>query len=283
MLGRAERALPWPAVYAIHRVMAHQDTITACALVIGNEVLSGRTRDANLNWLASRCTEMGIRLAEARVIPDVEDVIVDAINECRAKYTYVFTTGGIGPTHDDITAACIAKAFGVEIERRKEAVELLESFIKKENLNEARLKMAEVPVGAELIYNPVSKAPGFRMQNVYVMAGVPSIMRAMFEGYAPSLLTGKQVLSESVACYLPEGAVARGLSEIQDRYPDVDIGSYPFMRSGNFGCTLVSRGTDADELKQIVSEIKDMIVSLGGEPIDKDLVTPEDEKSPDDY
>ena len=112
MPGRAERALPWPAVYAIHKVMGHQDTITACALVIGNEVLSGRTRDANLNWLASRCTEMGIRLAEARVIPDVEDVIVDAINECRAKYTYVFTTGGIGPTHDDITAACIAQGRG---------------------------------------------------------------------------------------------------------------------------------------------------------------------------
>ena len=263
--------------------MADQDTITACALVIGNEVLSGRTKDANLNWLASRCTEMGIRLAEARVIPDVEEVIVGAIQECREKYTYVFTTGGIGPTHDDITSACVAKAFGVETERRKEAVELLESFIKKENLNEARLKMAEVPVGAELIYNPVSKAPGFRMENVYVMAGVPSIMRAMFEGYATSLLTGKPVLSESVACYLPEGTVAKGLSEIQDRHPDVDIGSYPFMRAGNFGCTLVSRGTDADELKEIVCEIKEMIIALGGEPIDQDLVTPEDEKSPDDY
>ena len=190
MPGGAQRALPCAAVYAIHRAMEQQDTITACALVIGNEVLSGRTKDANLNWLASRCTNMGIRLAEARVIPDVEDVIISAINECRAKYTYVFTTGGIGPTHDDITAACIATAFGVKIERRKEAVELLETFIKKENLNEARLKMAEVPVGAELIYNPVSKAPGFRMENVYVMAGVPSIMRAMFEGYAPSLSTG---------------------------------------------------------------------------------------------
>ena len=263
--------------------MTRQETITACALVIGNEVLSGRTKDANLNWLASRCTEMGIRLAEARVIPDVEDVIVSAINECRTKYTYVFTTGGIGPTHDDITAACIARAFGVKLERRKEAVELLESFIKKENLNEARLKMAEVPVGAELIYNPVSKAPGFRMENVFVMAGVPSIMRAMFEGYAPSLLTGKQVLSESVACYLPEGAVASGLSEIQEHHPDVDIGSYPFMRSGKFGCTLVSRGTDEEELKRIVIKIKDMIISLGGDPIDKDLVTPEDEKSSDDY
>ena len=259
--------------------MADQDTITACVLVIGNEVLSGRTKDANLNWLASRCTEIGIRLAEARVIPDEEDVIVSAINECRAKFSYVFTTGGIGPTHDDITAACIAKAFGVEIERRTEAVKLLESFIKKENLNDARLKMAEVPVGAELIYNPVSKAPGFRMENVYVMAGVPSIMRAMFEGYAPTLLTGKPVISQSVACYLPEGAVAKGLAEIQEGHPDVDIGSYPFMRANKFGCTLVSRSTSSDELNLVVGEIKKMIISLGGEPIDEDLVTPEDEKT----
>ena len=133
--------------------MSDLEKVTACALVIGNEVLSGRTKDANLNWMASRCTEIGIFLAEARVLPDVEEVIVAAINECRIKYDYVFTTGGIGPTHDDITAACVAKAFNVAIERRKEAVELLETFIKKENLNEARLKMAEVPVGAQLIYN----------------------------------------------------------------------------------------------------------------------------------
>ena len=263
--------------------MSDLEKVTACALVIGNEVLSGRTKDANLNWIANRCTEIGILLAEARVLPDVEDVIVDAINECRIKYHYVFTTGGIGPTHDDITATCVAKAFNVAIERRKEAVELLETFIKKENLNEARLKMAEVPVGAQLIYNPVSKAPGFRMQNVYVMAGVPSIMRSMFDGFSGSLMSGKKVLSQSVACYLPEGAVAKGLEEIQTRHPNVDVGSYPFMRSGKFGCTLVSRGVDGNELEQVVNEIKSMIIELGGEPIDQDLVTPEDEKSPDDY
>ena len=263
--------------------MVDSEKISACVLVIGNEVLSGRTKDANLNWLASRCTEKGIRLAEARVIPDEEDVIVDAINECRQKYNYVFTTGGIGPTHDDITASCVAKAFGVKIERRKEAVELLETFIKKENLNEARLKMAEMPVGAELIYNPVSKAPGFRMNNVYVMAGVPSIMRAMFEGFSESLLSGEKVLSKSVACYLPEGAVAKGLSNIQQNHTSFDIGSYPFKISGKFGCTLVCRGTDEEELEIIISEISDLIIDLGGKPIDEDLVTPEDEKRPDDY
>jgi len=266
-----------------HRdIMADSKTITACVLIIGNEVLSGRTKDANMHWLAERLTEMGIRLREARVIPDVEDVIVGALNECRAKYTYVFTTGGIGPTHDDITASCVAKAFGVEIERRKEAVELLEGFIAKENLNEARLKMAEIPVGAELIYNPVSKAPGFRMDNVYVMAGVPSIMRAMFEGYALTLQSGDKVLSAAVACYLPEGAVAAGLGAIQDEHPNVDIGSYPFRRAGKFGCTLVSRGTSEAELEEIVGKIKAMIVDLGGEPIEQDLVTPEGEAK-DDY
>ena len=263
--------------------MSDTAKITACALVIGNEVLSGRTKDANLNWMASRCTEIGISLAEARVLPDDEGIIIEAINECREKYNYVFTTGGIGPTHDDITSACVAKAFGVEIERRKEAVELLETFIKKENLNEARLKMAEIPVGAELIYNPVSKAPGFRMENVYVMAGVPSIMRSMFDGFANSLMSGEKVLSQSVACYLPEGAVAQGLSNIQGRHLEIDVGSYPFMRAGKFGCTLVSRGTDEKHLSMVVDEIKAMIIELGGEPIDQDLVTPEDEKSPGDY
>ena len=145
------------------------------------------------------------------------------------------------------------------------------------------MKMAEIPVGAELIYNPVSKAPGFRMENVYVMAGVPSIMRSMFDGFADSLMSGEKVLSQSVACYLPEGAVAQGLSNIQVRHSEIDVGSYPFMRDGKFGCTLVSRGTDEKRLSLVVSEIKAMIIKLGGKPIDQDLVTPEDEKSPGDY
>ncbi len=263
--------------------MSDVKQVTACVLIIGNEVLSGRTKDENLNWIANRCTDIGIRLTEARVIPDVEEVIVEVLKNCRVKYDYVFTTGGIGPTHDDITATCVAKAFGVAIERRAEAVELLQTFIKKENLNEARLKMADIPVGAELIYNPVSKAPGFRMENVYVMAGIPSIMRAMFDGFVSSLISGQKVLSQSVACYLPEGAVAKGLGEIQNEHPAVDVGSYPFMRSGKFGCTLVCRGVDREELDLVVSEVKDMIIGLGGEPIDEDLVTPEDEKKLDDY
>ncbi|NQV56976.1 MAG: competence/damage-inducible protein A [Rhodospirillales bacterium] len=250
-----------------------KSVVTACALIIGNEVLSGRTKDANLNWMATRLTDMGIRLMEARVVPDIEDVIVAALNEVRAKYDYVFTTGGIGPTHDDITSACIAKAFGVKVERNAEAVALLASYIPADRLNEARLKMADIPAGGELIHNPVSKAPGFRVGNVYVMAGIPSIMRAMFDGFAPLLTGGAKVLSKSVASFLPEGSVAEGLSEIQDRYPGADIGSYPFNRDGKFGCTLVTRTSDENDLAAAAGEIWELIISLGGEPIDEDLVS----------
>jgi molybdenum cofactor synthesis domain-containing protein len=263
--------------------MSKNSTVTACCIIIGNEVLSGRTKDANLGWLAERLTNMGIRMAEARVIPDVEEVIINAINEARKKYTYVFTTGGIGPTHDDITSLCVAKAFGVEIHRDPEAKALLESFIPPERLNEARLKMADVPVGSILVVNPVSKAPGFKMDNVYVMAGVPSIMRAMFDGFAQDLIGGKKMDSIPVASYLPEGAIAAPLSEIQDRYPNVEIGSYPFSRAGHFGCTLISRGTDIEELEIVAEKIRQMIRGLDGEPLDEDMVTPADASTGKDY
>ena len=251
-------------------------TVTACVLIIGNEVLSGRTEDANLNWLASRMTEDGIRLSEARVIPDVEDVIVAAVNECRTKYDYVFTTGGIGPTHDDITAAAIAKAFGVAIERNRKAVALLETFISKDRLNEARLKMADIPVGGELIDNAVSKAPGFKMENVYVMAGVPSIMRAMYDGFRHTLSGGPRMLSRSVATMLPEGAVAEGLGKIQDQHPNVDLGSYPYFRGGKFGVSLVCRSTDEAELESTTEEVREMIRALGSQPIDEDVASDSD-------
>lgn len=263
--------------------MSKEISVTACCLIIGNEVLSGRTKDANLGWLAERLTDMGIRMAEARVIPDDEEIIINVINEVRAKYSYVFTTGGIGPTHDDITSLCVAKAFGVEIYRNPEAKALLESFIPVERLNEARLKMADVPVGSTLIGNPVSKAPGFKMENVYVMAGVPSIMRSMFEGFSGELVGGKKMLSIAVACYLPEGSIAEPLTEIQNLYSNVEIGSYPFFRAGNFGCTLISRGTDMEELEQVAEKIREMILSLGGDPINEDLVTPADDNVEKDY
>jgi len=263
--------------------MSKNNAITACCLIIGNEVLSGRTKDANLGWLAERLTGMGIRLAEARVIPDVEEVIINTVNDVRTKYNYVFTTGGIGPTHDDITSLCIAKAFGVEIHRDPEAKALLESFIPPERLNEARLKMADVPVGSVLVGNPVSKAPGFRMENVYVMAGVPSIMRAMFDGFAQELVGGDKIESIAVASYLPEGAIAEPLSTIQDDHPNVEIGSYPFFRDGNFGCTVISRGADLSELESVVDNVRQMIRNLGGEPIDEDMITPAEGSKSGDY
>jgi len=250
--------------------------ITACALIIGNEVLSGRTADANLNWLALRLTEKGIRLAEARVLPDVEEVIIDAVNECREKYTYVFTTGGIGPTHDDITALCIAKAFGTTLERNAEIVRLLEERIGKDKMNEARLKMADVPVGGSLIPNHVSGVPGFRIGNVFVMAGVPSIMRGMFEGIAGELEEGARMLSRSVIAFLPEGTIADGLNAIQERHPATEIGSYPFRKDGVFGCSLVTRTTDKDELDATVEEIREMIRDLGATPVEENEIDPED-------
>jgi molybdenum cofactor synthesis domain-containing protein len=249
--------------------MQNKRIYTAAALIIGNEVLSGRTADANLNYMAKRLTDLGIRLMEARVIPDVMDTIVDAVNECRAAFDYLFTTGGIGPTHDDITAEAVARAFGVPIERNPEIVRILESYIPAPNLNEARLKMADFPKGAELLFNEVSRAPGFRIDNVYVMAGVPSIMRSMFDGFAGALAGGDRILSITVAAELPEGAVASGLSDIQNRHPEVEIGSYPSYNDGKFKTSLVSRGTDPAGLAAAVEEIRDLIRTHGVEPIEE--------------
>ena len=244
-----------------------EKTVTACLLIIGNEILSGRTTDANLPYLAKRLNELGIRLKEVRVVSDSESAIVKAVNETRAEYDYIFTTGGIGPTHDDITSGCVAKAFGVALERHPEAVARLERHYPPGSLNEARLRMAEIPVGGTLIDNPVSTAPGFRIGNVHVMAGVPRIMQAMFEGIAHSLVGGKPALSRSVSCTLGEGILAKGLGEIQARHPSFDIGSYPYYRVGGFGVSLVARGTDAAELDVIAEEIAQMIKDLGGTPV----------------
>lgn len=235
--------------------MAEERIVSACLVIIGNEILSGRTQDANLAYLAKELNELGIRMREARVVPDEEAVIVATLNEVRARYSYVLTTGGIGPTHDDITAACVAKAFGLRYGRNAEAERRLRAYYPPEKLNEARLKMAEMPEGAELIDNPVSVAPGFRVGNVYVLPGVPSIMRAMFEGLRHSLRGGDPVRSRSITVFCPEGEVAKPLGEIQARYPDVEIGSYPFMRQDRFGTTLVFRSTDQGLIDAAAAEL----------------------------
>jgi len=236
---------------------------TACVLIIGNEILSGKTQDTNLQFLGFELAKLGIRLAEGRVVRDEPAAIIRHVNEARREFTYVFTTGGIGPTHDDITAECVAQAFGVPLERNEDAVQRLQRSGRP--LNEARLKMARIPRGAALIDNPVSGAPGFRMENVFVFAGIPSIARAMFASAIPMLAHGAPILSASVDAYLREGDFAEALERIQLRHGAVEIGSYPFNRDGRLGATLVARGTDRALLAKVIEEITAAIAALGGE------------------
>jgi len=241
---------------------------TACLLVIGNEVLSGRTQDANIRYLATNLGERGIPLREVRVIPDVRETIVDTVNAVRAQFDYVFTTGGIGPTHDDITSECIAEAFGVPWEPHPIAWGRMEKAYRPGEFNAARQRMATMPRGAALIDNAMSVAPGFQMGNVYVMAGVPRVMQSMFEWLAPRLEGGSKIESRAVHVVgLPEGTLAEGLGAIQQRYPDLDIGSYPFYRPTGNGVTLVAKGVDAGDAEAAVAEITGMIIGFGKTPI----------------
>jgi molybdenum cofactor synthesis domain-containing protein len=242
--------------------------ITACVIVIGNEILSGRTQDLNVAYIGKRCDELGIRLMQTRIIPDIEATIVATVNECRAQFSYVFTTGGIGPTHDDITSASVARAFAKKIERRAEAVAVMDNYYEPGKLTEARLKMAEVPEDSTLIDNPVSAAPGFQLENVFVMAGVPVIMQAMFESIVDRLAGGEAMLMDSVATNLGESALAADLSELQDAYTDVSIGSYPYFKKGKVGVNLVMRSTDQDRLQRLKKDIQLMIKNLGGKLVD---------------
>ena len=244
---------------------------TACLIVIGNEILSGRTQDKNVAWLAKGLNEAGVRLMEVRIIPDIKQVIIDTVNLCRRHFTYVLTTGGIGPTHDDITSDAIAAAFGVTLELNKEAAAILERNYGKENLNAARLKMAETPVGASLIANPVSAAPGFIMENVYVMAGVPNIMQAMFDNIKHQFKGGEPVLSRTLSAFVTEGTIADKLTAIQNQFPDVEIGSYPFTRNQRWGTSLVSRSTDASRLDKAHEQVKQMLLALTQEITEGDL------------
>jgi molybdenum cofactor synthesis domain-containing protein len=240
--------------------------VTACVLIIGNEILSGRTQDANLAFLARGLNDAGIRVREARVIPDDPAVIVSVVNEVRRAFDYVFTTGGIGPTHDDITAQCVADAFGVNLILHPEAKRLLETHYPPGHLNQARLRMAMVPDGAVLLPNPISRAPGFQIGKVFVLPGVPSIMQGIFEQLKYGLAGGDKVLSRSVSCHLAEGTLAHDLGALQERYPDIEIGSYPYFRRGDFGVTLVLRGTGRERVAAAPDEVKTLIRNLGGDP-----------------
>jgi molybdenum cofactor synthesis domain-containing protein len=240
---------------------------TACVLIIGDEILSGRTQDANLKYFAARFAELGVRLKEARVIPDDADVIVDTLNAMRGRYDYVITTGGIGPTHDDITTLCVARAFGRKVIRHEGVAKRMADYF-GDRLNEARLKMAEVPDGHDvsLIESEVTIAPGFRIENVFVLAGVPSIAHAMFEALAPQLKGGAPMLSGNVGASVREGDIATGLAAIQDKYPNVAIGSYPSMRGGGFHTSIVARGTDRALINQVLEEVADLMRAQGADP-----------------
>ena len=244
---------------------ANDQPVTAAILVIGDEILSGRTKDKNIGYIAEYLTAIGIDLKEVRVVSDDESAIVTALNALRAAYTYVFTTGGIGPTHDDITAECVAKAFGVSIDYHPEAMRIISERAAKmgAEMNEARKRMARIPAGATLVENKVSGAPGFRIGNVTVMAGVPSIMQAMLDAVAPTLKTGVKMLSESIRADLREGDVGSELGEIAKANPDVSIGSYPFF-DDKLGpnTNIVIRGRDQAKLSTAKKAVEDMLTRV---------------------
>ncbi len=233
---------------------------TAGLIVIGNEILSGRTEDRNISYVAISLNRSGIRLNEVRVIPDVEDEIVFAVNHFRENFDYVFTTGGIGPTHDDITTQSIAKAFGVKNVLNQEAYNiLLEYYGSREKINESRVRMAYAPDGSELIYNSVSKAPGFKIGNVFILAGVPKIMKAMLDAIIPTLDSGKPLKSVEVDAGIPEGTIASDLSNIQKKYREIEIGSYPYYDNNKAGTVLVLRSTDNEALQKARNEVELLI------------------------
>jgi molybdenum cofactor synthesis domain-containing protein len=240
--------------------------VTAGLLVIGDEILSGRTKDKNIGYIAEYLTNIGIDLKEVRVVSDDEAVIVEALNALRHRYTYVFTTGGIGPTHDDITADSVAKAFGVPIDVDPRARALLLTRIAEKDLNAARLRMARIPEGADLILNKVSAAPGFRIGNVHVFAGVPAIMQAMLDEVAPTLKTGARMLSETLRADLKEGDIGSALGAIAKQHPDVTIGSYPFFDEQRGPNTnVVVRARDRDKLAAATAAVADMLEQVRGQ------------------
>jgi molybdenum cofactor synthesis domain-containing protein len=242
--------------------------VTAAVLVIGDEILSGRTKDKNIGTIAEHLTGLGIDLKEVRVVPDEEAEIIAALNALRARYTYVFTTGGIGPTHDDITADCVAKAFGVPLEFHPRAIEIMRARIAQNGgvMNEARMRMTRVPAGGELVLNKISGAPGFSIGNVIVMAGIPSVMQVMLEYVTPQLKTGARMLSETIRADSREGDIGTELGAIAKLHPDVTIGSYPFMDEKNAANTnVVIRSRDAQKLARAKAAVEAMLVQVKAE------------------
>ncbi|MBN9565938.1 MAG: competence/damage-inducible protein A, partial [Alphaproteobacteria bacterium] len=242
-----------------------QKTVRAAIVIIGNEILSGKTADKNVQFLSTELNNLGIRVSEVRMIMDIESEIMDTVLAMSKKYDYVFTTGGIGPTHDDITSASIAKAFGRKLLLDQCALECLRLLYKEEEINEARIRMAYIPENCELIENPMSHAPGFILENIHVMAGVPRIMQSMFSTLKGKLKGGEVMKSQSVTTFLTEGLFALDLENIQENNKEVEIGSYPFAFDGKRGTTLIVSGYSDNEITKAYNDIVEMIKKLGGE------------------
>jgi molybdenum cofactor synthesis domain-containing protein len=254
--------------------MANDKKTTAGVIVIGNEILSGRTQDLNISYIGKNLEKLGIVLAEVVVIPDIEETIIDKVKTYSENYDYVFTTGGIGPTHDDITTASIAKAFDVKLLRNPEAVACMEHYYKPNEpkaVTEARLKMADIPEGASLIDNPVSGAPAFQINNVFVLAGVPNIMQAMFDGLLERLIGGPPILTVSVCTNLTESKLAEGMTDIQNECEGVSIGSYPYFKRGKLGVNIVLRSVDKELLMKQTNLIEGLISDVGGKILETKL------------
>ena len=234
--------------------------ISAAIVIIGNEILSGRTQDINVSFLAKWLNDLGVSVEEVRIIEDTEESIVKTIKEVKDNFKYVFTTGGIGPTHDDITSKSIAKAFNLSCGYHKEAYDILEKYYKPDEFNEGRKKMAKIPDQAELIYNPSSGAPGFIVKNVFCLPGVPSILKSMVEGLKNKIIGGKKILSKTISVLTVESEIAKSLEDVQNKFKDIEIGSYPFFRLGKIGVSIVIRSTEKNKIddcfKQIVSFIE---------------------------
>ena len=244
--------------------------VNAAIIIIGNEILSGRTQDVNVVHLSKWLNELGVKVEEVRVIPDIENSIVNTVNELRKKFKYVFTTGGIGPTHDDITSRSIAKAFNVSYGYNKDAYETLEKYYKPGEFNDGRKKMAKMPDKASLIYNPSSGAPGFVVENVYCLPGVPSILKSMVDGLKNKISGGKKILSKTISVITVESEIAKPLEDIQNKFKNIEIGSYPFFRKGKIGVSIVMRSTEKNLIgvcaKQIVNLVKKKKIKI----IDRD-------------
>jgi molybdenum cofactor synthesis domain-containing protein len=254
--------------------MIKKDSKTAGVIIIGNEILSGRTQDLNISYIGKNLEKLGIVLSEVIVIPDVESTIIDKVKNYSENYDYVFTTGGIGPTHDDITTESIAKAFNDKLIRNPEAVACMERYYEPGTLTEARLKMADIPERASLIENPVSGAPAFQIENVFVLAGVPSIMQAMFDSLVDRLVSGPPILTVSVCTNLTESKLAEGMTKIQTECEEVSIGSYPYFKRGRLGVNIVLRSINKTKLMKQTTLIERLINEIGGKVFD--VIIPEE-------